>query len=272
MAKYQFGFIGCGNMGGALVRAIAPRIGSENVLIADRLVSNTAELQDTCHVRVAVNAAEVAMNAKYIFLGVKPQGMRELLMELSDVLKAKDESYVLISMAAGITISTIREMVGIKNAAVVRILPNTPASVGKGMTLYCCSETVSQEDEKRIVLALEAAGKVDELPESLIDAGCSVSGCGPAFVYLFIEAMADGAVAAGLPRQKAMLYAAQTVLGAAQMAIDTGKHPGELKDAVCSPGGSTICGVNALEQGAFRGTVMDAVIAAYEKTKSLGNS
>ena len=272
MAKYQFGFIGCGNMGGAHVHAIAPCVGGENVLIADPLLSNTEMLRDACHVSIAENAAEVAREAKYIFLGVKPQGMRELLTELSSILKARSESFVLISMAAGVTISTICEMVDIANAAVVRILPNTPASVGQGMTLYCCSETVTEDDETQVVCALKAAGKVDALPESMIDAGCAVSGCGPAFVYLFIEAMADGAVAAGLPRQKAMLYAAQTVLGAAQMAIESGKHPGELKDAVCSPGGSTICGVNALEQGAFRGTVMDAVIAAYKKTKSLGNS
>lgn len=272
MAKYQFGFIGCGNMGGALVRAIAPRVGGESVLITDRLPANTEALHNACHVLVAENATEVARDAKYIFLGVKPQGMRELLGELSEVLSERTEPYVLISMAAGITITTIRAMVGIENAPVVRILPNTPASVGQGMTLYSCSDTVADADEKQIVWALESAGRVDALPENLIDAGCAVSGCGPAFVYMFMEAMADGAVAAGLPRQKAMLYAAQTVLGAAQILLDSGKHPGELKDAVCSPGGSTICGVNALEQGAFRGTVMDAVIAAYEKTKDLGKS
>ena len=117
---------------------------------------------------------------------------------------------------------------------------------------------------------LEAAGKVDALDETLIDAACAVSGCGPAFVYMFIEAMADGAVAAGLPRQKAMLYAVQTLLGASEMVLQSGKHPGELKDAVCSPGGSTIQGVRTLEQGAFRATVIDAISAAYEKTRELG--
>ena len=272
MAKFQFGFIGCGNMGGALVRAIAPDVGAEQVLIADYLPCNTTTLQEALGVTVAQNAAEVARNAKYIFLGVKPQGMRALLEELSAVLKEKKERFVLISMAAGVTVSTVREMVGIEDAPIVRILPNTPATYGKGMTLYCCGEHVWAEAEHDIVQALKSAGEVDCLDEKWIDAGCAVSGCGPAFVYLFMEAMADGAVAAGLSRQKAMLYAAQTVLGAAEMLLKSGKHPGELKDAVCSPGGSTICGVKSLEQGAFRAPVMQAVLDAYEKTKSLGSS
>jgi pyrroline-5-carboxylate reductase len=272
MAKFEFGFIGCGNMGGALIRAIAPMVGGEKVLIADMLKSNTAALHDTCGVCVAEDACEVAASAKYIFLGVKPQGMRALLESISGALKEKQERYVLISMAAGITVATIREMVGTEDISIIRILPNTPAAVGKGMTLYCCNEQVTKEEESDVVRALRAAGEVDCLEERLIDAGCAVSGCGPAFVYLFMEALADGAVAAGLPRQKAMLYAAQTVLGASEMLLQSGKHPGELKDAVCSPGGSTICGVNALEQGAFRATVMRAVLDAYEKTKSLGNS
>ena len=272
MAKFQFGFIGCGNMGGALVRAIAPCVGGDHVLIADRLQANTAALHEACHVTVAQNATEVAKEAKYIFLGVKPQGMRALLEELSAILKVRNDHYVLISMAAGITVSALRDMVGIEDAPIIRILPNTPATYGKGMTLYCCGEHVTAEDENEVVNALKAAGETDSLDEKWIDAACAVSGCGPAFVYLFAEAMADGAVAAGLPRQKAMFYAAQTVLGAAEMLLQSGKHPGELKDAVCSPGGSTISGVHALEQGAFRATVMNAVLDAYEKTKSLGNS
>ena len=271
MAKFQFGFIGCGNMGGALVRAIAPRVGGENVCVTDRITENTASLQNSCHVYVASDAAEVARDAKFIFLGVKPQGMCELLSELTPIFKAREDAYILISMAAGITIATIEQIIGIEHAKVVRILPNTPAAVGRGMTLYCANDQLSASEEEQVIYALEGAGKVDALDDRLIDAGCAVSGCGPAFVYLFMEAMADGAVAAGLPRQKAMLYAAQTVLGAAEMLLESGKHPGALKDAVCSPGGSTIQGVNALEQGAFRGTVMKAVLEAYEKTKALGN-
>ena len=138
------------------------------------------------------------------------------------------------------------------------------------MTLYCCNEYVTENEEQKVVEMLKAAGKVDRLDETMIDAACAVSGCGPAFVYMFIEAMADGAVASGLPRKKAMLYAAQTLIGASEMLLQSGMHPGELKDAVCSPGGSTIQGVRALENGAFRATVMEAISAAYEKTRELG--
>jgi pyrroline-5-carboxylate reductase len=271
MAKYQFGFIGCGNMGGALVRAISAQVPAEHILIADRIANNTEQLQAQCGVCVAADAAQVAQEAQYIFLGVKPQGMRALLTELSDLLKSRQDRFVLISMAAGITLSSLQEMLNFPNTAIIRILPNTPAAVGKGMTLYCCNSCVTAEEEHTVVQALMAAGNVDCLDEGLIDAGCAISGCGPAFVYLFMEALADGGVAAGLPRQKALMYAVQTVIGAAETLMQSGKHPGELKDAVCSPGGSTIQGVMALEDGAFRSDVIQAVLAAYEKTRELGN-
>ena len=148
-------------------------------------------------------------------------------------------------------------------------MPNTPAAIGEGMILYC-AEGVEPEEKTAFVDVMQAAGSFDELSESLIDAGSAVSGCGPAFVYPFIEAMADGAVACGLPRAKAQLYAAQTLVGAARLVLESGDHPGALKDAVCSPGGSTIQGVRALEQNGFRSAVMEAVIAAYEKTVALG--
>ena len=270
MAKYQFGFIGCGNMGGALVRAISSKIPADHILIADRITDNAEQLHLKCGVCVAADAVQVAQEAQYIFLGVKPQGMRTLLTELSDVLKKRRDRYILISMAAGITLNSLQEMLDIPKTAIVRILPNTPAAVGEGMTLYCCNSGVTEVEENAIVGALTAAGKVDRIEESLIDAGCAISGCGPAFVYLFMEALADGGVAAGLPRQKALMYAAQTVMGAAQILMQSGKHPGELKDAVCSPGGSTIQGVIALEDGAFRSDVVHAVLAAYEKTRDLG--
>ena len=270
MARYQFGFIGCGNMGGALVRAISSQIPAENILIADRIAGNTEQLKAQCGVCIAADAAQVAQEAQYIFLGVKPQGMRALLAELSETLKSRHDRYILISMVAGITLNSLQEMVNLPDTAIIRILPNTPAAVGKGMTLYCCNPYVTNEEEHAVAQALMAAGKVDRLEENLIDAGCAISGCGPAFVYLFMEALADGGVAAGLPRQKALMYAAQTVMGAAETLMQSGKHPGELKDAVCSPGGSTIQGVIALENGAFRSDVIEAVLAAYDKTRDLG--
>ncbi|MCD8146036.1 MAG: pyrroline-5-carboxylate reductase, partial [Clostridiales bacterium] len=167
-----------------------------------------------------------------------------------------------------LTIARIREMAG-GDYPVIRIMPNTPASIGEGMILYA-AEGVTEEERDRFLYNMAAAGRFDALPESLIDAGSAVSGCGPAFVYPFIEALADGAVACGLPRDKAQEYAAQTLVGAAKLVLESGQHPGALKDAVCSPGGSTIAGVRALEQRGFRSAATEAVVAAYEKTKALG--
>ena len=164
----------------------------------------------------------------------------------------------------------IAAMAGGADCPVIRLMPNTPAAVGQGVVLYDCNERVSEADRLRLTDALAPAGLVERIAERLIDAASAVSGCGPAFCDLFLEALADGAVACGLPRAAALRCAAQMMLGSAKLALDSGSHPGALKDAVCSPGGSTIQGVRALEQGGFRGTVMEAVIAAYERTLELG--
>ena len=168
----------------------------------------------------------------------------------------------------GLTIDQIRRMAG-NDYPVIRIMPNTPVSVGEGMVLYA-SVGVEEKELTEFACLMKEAGKLDYLPEGLIDAGCALSGCGPAFFCQFIEALADGAVECGLPRDKAMLYATQTAVGTAKLIQQSGQHPGALKDAVCSPGGSTIAGVHELEAGALRGTVMNAVSAAYQKTKDLG--
>jgi pyrroline-5-carboxylate reductase len=148
-------------------------------------------------------------------------------------------------------------------------MPNTPVAVGQGMILYTATADVSSEQMKAFLTMLSAAGRLCAIDEARIDAASAVSGCGPAFVYLFIEALADGGVECGLPRAQALELAAQTALGAAQMVLATGRHPGDLKDAVCSPGGTTIAGVHALEDGAFRATAMGAVNAAYQRTLEL---
>ena len=152
---------------------------------------------------------------------------------------------------------------------IIRIMPNTPVAVGAGMVLCSAANGVTDAETAQFEAVMSCAGGLDWIPENLIDAGSAVSGCGPAFAYLFIEALADGAVACGLPRAKALEYAARTVQGAAKMVLETGKHPGELKDAVCSPGGTTIAGVHALEAGAFRASAMEAVLAAYERNEEL---
>ena len=170
---------------------------------------------------------------------------------------------LLVTMAAGKTLEQICAAAGTER--VIRIMPNTPAAVGKGLTVYACAQGVAAQDEALFKEALAYAGILDPLDEKLMDAAMAVSGCGPAYVYMFAEALADGAVACGLPREKADLYAAATLAGAAEMLLQSGLHPGKLKDAVCSPGGTTIEGVLALENGAFRGTVSGAVTAAYKK-------
>ena len=169
-------------------------------------------------------------------------------------------------MAAGLSIAAICSFAG-ANLPTVRIMPNTPAMLGEGMILYTTAD-VSAADKQTFLESFKAAGKFDEIPEEKIDAASALSGCGPAYVYAFAEALADGAVECGVPRDKAALYAAQTLLGAAKMLLEFG-HPADLKDAVCSPGGTTIAGVHALENGGFRGATMDAVMEAYKRTLEL---
>lgn len=265
MEFQRIGFLGCGNMGSAMARAAAKRTNS--LLLANRTPAKAEALAAELGGQAADNG-QVARDCDLIFLGVKPQMMAGLLAELAPVFRERTDRFVLVTMAAGLSMEAIRSMAG-GAYPVIRIMPNTPASIGEGMILYCSTGVESEELEAFCTL-MAGAGALDELPEGLIDAGSALSGCGPAFVYLFIEALADGAVACGLPRQKAQQYAAQTLIGAAKLVLESGEHPGALKDAVCSPGGSTIQGVRALEQGRFRGTVMEAVIAAYQKTVDLG--
>ena len=261
------GFIGTGNMGGALARAAAKN--EENkLLLANRSVEKAAALAGEIGGVVVYNQT-IANKADYIFLGVKPHLLGGMLEGLKETLRARKSRFVLVSMAAGTEIERVRDLAG-GAYPVIRIMPNTPCSIGEGMTLYACSEDVTEAEERAFLAAMAAAGRFAKLEERLIDAGSAVSGCGPAFVDLFVEALADGGVACGLPRAQAMEFAAQMVTGAAKLILESGKHPGELKDAVCSPGGSTIQGVRTLEEMGFRAGVMDAVIAAYEKTLELG--
>lgn len=264
----KIGFIGGGNMGGALAGAAVKTVGKENVLVVDRDEESTA----VCAARIGATAAsyeQIARECRLIFLAVKPNLVATVAKTLVPLLAGGTDDRALVSMAAGVPLATLSDLFGVK-AHIIRMMPNTPAGVGEGMIVYACSERVTEEDKTVFTTAMSAAGKLDAIDECKIDAATGVMGCGPAYAYQFIEALADGGVACGLTRAQAQLYAAQTLLGAAQMVLSTGKHPGELKDAVCSPGGSTIQGVRVLEEGGLRGTVIDAVIAAYEKTKELG--
>ncbi len=191
----------------------------------------------------------------------------QVAQNIKALISKRAEQVCLVSMAAGVTCSRLSELFG--EHKIIRIMPNTPVSIGEGVILYCLGDNSTAEDEKTLCDALSKSGSLHKMQEKLIDAATAVSGCGPAFVYMFIEALADGGVKCGLPRETAQLLAAETLAGAAKLCIESGKHPGELKDAVCSPGGSTIAGVAALEQGSFRATVIDSVESAYKRTKEL---
>lgn len=262
-----FGFMGTGNMGGALARAAAKAMPAENIYLANRTAAKAEKLARELNCKAV--SVETAARCGYILLGVKPQMMQELLSELSPILAARQDGFILVSMAAGLTMADIQVMAG-GRYPVIRIMPNTPAAVGCGTVLYDATENVSAEALEQFCRNMRFAGLLDRLPEKLMDAGTAVAGCGPAFACLFMEALADGGVACGLPRDKAMLYAQQMLLGTAQLALTTGQHPGQLKDAVCSPGGSTIAGVQALENSAFRAAAIQAVKASFERTKELG--
>jgi len=263
-----FGFIGTGNMGGALAKAAAKALAPETILLSNKTAAKAEALAASLGCKV-VSVEETAQKAQLLFLGVKPHMMGDLLHTISPILAARQDPFTLVSMAAGLGMGDIQRLAG-ADYPLIRIMPNTPVSVGQGVILYDHTENVPAEALEAFLSGMRFAGLLDPLPEKLIDAGSAVAGCGPAFAALFMEALADGGVACGLPRAKAMEYAAKTLLGTAALALESGQHPGALKDAVCSPGGSTIAGVRALEQGAFRAAAMNAVEAAYKRTKELG--
>lgn len=260
-----YGFIGTGNMGGALATALAKH--GESIFLANRTRAKAETLAEKIGGMVTDNST-IAQTCDYIFLGVKPQMMAETLQPLQPVFAGRSDPFVLVSMAASLTVSAIREMAG-RDYPVIRIMPNTACAVGAGMTLYCCSENVGMKRLSGFLDAMSASGELEELPENLIDAGSAVAGCGGAFACLFLEGLADGGVAIGLPREKALRFARQMLLGTGILARETGQHPGQMKDAICSPGGTTIAGVRALESKGFRGAAMEAVIAAYDRTQAL---
>ena len=259
----KYGFIGCGNMGGAIARALSQS--TKDILVADR--SGKAKgLAAELGIGYSDNQT-IAASCDRIFLGVKPHMMKDVLAPLQTLLAERKP--LLIPMAAGLEIRQIEDFAGCA-LPVIRIMPNTPTAVGKGVTQYCCNHLVDDSLLADWLVDMAPSGMLDKLDENLIDAASAISGSGPAYMYVFLEALADGAVTCGIPRAKAMEYAAMTMAGAAEMYLATKQHPGALKDAVCSPGGSTIAGLRALESRAFRAAAMDCVIATYNRNKELG--
>ncbi len=261
----KYGFIGCGNMGGAIAKAL--RKSTDSILVADRSGKAKA-LAAELGIGYADNMA-IAKECDILFLAVKPHMMKDMLAPLQEILAERKP--LLVTMAAGLEISTIEKFVGAP-LPMIRIMPNTPTAIGKGMIQYCCNDLVSKKMLEDWLSDMAPCGRLDALEERLIDAASAISGSGPAYMYIFLEALADGAVACGIPRAKAYEYAAMTMAGSAEMFLQTGTHPGALKDAVCSPGGSTIAGVRALEAQAFRAAAMDCVIATCERNKELGKA
>ena len=259
----KYGFIGCGNMGGAIARALSRQ--TKDIAISDRS-GRARALAEELGIGYAGNET-IAASCDRIFLAVKPHMVKEVLAPLRPILAVRKP--LLITMAAGLEMNQFEEFAGAQ-LPVIRIMPNTPTAVGRGVIPYCCNGLVSDEILADWLSDMAPCGLLDELDERLIDAASALSGSGPAYLYVLLEALADGAVVCGLPRAKAMDYAAMTMLGAAEMYLETKKHPGELKDAVCSPGGSTIEGIKALEQHGFRSAVMDCITAAYQKNQNLG--
>lgn len=264
---YDFGFIGLGHMGGTLGASVVDAMDAAVCAACDADVGK-AKLFAAGKGCAVLTAREVAEQCQTIFLGVKPQNMAELISQIGPVLKKRSD-FALVTMAAGITIESLCAMLGF-TAPVLRIMPNTPAAVGAGCMLYTANDALTAEMRLRLLRALRLTGELVETPEELIDAGCAISGCGPAFVYKFILAFAKAGEGVGLSPETALKLARQTVLGAAKLAIESGEDPQTLCDQVCSPGGSTIEGVKSLDAGSFATEIEKAVRASFDRTVELG--
>jgi len=273
--KKTIACIGSGNMGPALMKGVSKVVDPEYIGFTDLDLSKARVAADSMGGNVYNSNAQAVEQADYLFLAVKPQVYKSVLEEIKPVVRERlsnekngGKSLTLISMVAGWAIAKIRSCIDV-NVPIVRIMPNTPVLVSHGLIAMSTSPDFPAERIPEVEILLSGTGLVDRLDEVYMDSVTGLSGSGPAFVYIFIEALADGGVRAGLPRDKALRYAVQTVLGSAHMVQETGKHLGELKDMVTSPGGTTIAGIAALENGAFRGAVINAVEAAWRRSSEL---
>src|SRR5436190_4293062 len=267
-AKLTIGFLGAGKMATALAKGfLGAGLVSQKDLIASDVSSAAREVfSKQTSARIGQNNVEVAKSASVLILAVKPHQVPEVLENIRDKFTS---NHLLVSIAAGVPLAKLESGLA-SGARVIRVMPNTPALIGESATAYALSKSALPEDAALAQRLFSAVGTAFEVKESLLDAVTGLSGSGPAYVYLIIEALSDGAVAAGLPRDIATRLAAQTVFGSARMVLDTGLHPGALKDMVTSPGGTTIEGLHELEKGRLRATLMYAVRAATEKSKKLG--
>lgn len=262
--KKNIGVIGCGNMAQAIIGGIVASniLPGEKILVSDTDEKKLNYIKDRLNVKITKDNKEIAANSDIIILAIKPNVHDNVIGEIKDCVK---DNVVIVTIGAGITIDYIEKAFD-KEIKVIRTMPNTPALVGEGMAALCYNNIVSKEEIEEVVGIFESFGKVEIINEKLMDVVPAVSGSSPAYVYMFIEALADGAVLDGMPRDKAYKMAAQAVLGSAKMVLETGEHPGALKDKVCSPGGTTIEAVYSLEMSNFRGAVIQAMRKCTEKT------
>jgi pyrroline-5-carboxylate reductase len=261
-----FGFIGVGNMGTALLKATYKTFGQDEVVYYDASKPKCSEIYKQFNISPEKNNIAVVNNCKYLVLAIKPQYFSDVLEEIKGLITSE---HIVISIAAGVSIDSIKSILG-STIRIVRAMPNTPALISKGSTGVSFSSDIFMDNEKvHLDSFFRSFGKYDVFEESLMNAVTCASGSSPAYVYTFIEALADSVVSLGIPRDKAYLLAAQSVMGAASMILETGEHPGVLKDQVCSPGGTTIAAIKALEENGFRNAIMKATDACYNKAMEL---
>ena len=263
----KIGMIGLGNMAQAMIGGILKNglARPEEIFGSAKTAQTEKNIKERYGICVTGDNRKTAQEAELLFLAVKPQFFEEVIGQIRDL---DLDNKTVVSIAPGKTLAWLAGQFG-QALPFARAMPNTPALVGEGCTAVCFADCVSETQKDAVLAVLRSFGKAFEVPERLMDVVPGVSGCAPAWVFMMLEAMADGAVAEGMPRAQALEFAAQAVYGSAKLVLESGKHPGELKDMVCSPAGSTICAVRVLEENNFRGTVMDAVIACIEKSRAL---
>lgn len=263
----KLGFIGCGNMATAMIKGIISNgiVAKEDIMGADLSQTSIDKIASEMGITVTTDNKEVAGKVDVLVLSVKPQFYESVITEIKGVVNAQQ---LIITIAPGKTLAWLGEQFG-KAVKIVRTMPNTPALVGEGITAACSNENVTPEELDTVIGILRGFGKCEVVPEHLMDVVTSVSGSSPAYVFMFIEAMADAAVEQGMPRAQAYKFAAQAVMGSAKMVLETGKHPGELKDMVCSPAGTTIKAVRVLEKEGLRSAVIEAMDACVDAAKGM---
>ena len=263
----KIGFIGAGNMASAMIGGIVKSklVDAKNIIASDLNETSLENIKNKCGINTTKDSKEVVKNSDIVIVAVKPNVYDIVLNEVKELI---DNKKIIVTIAAGKTINSVENVIG-KDKKIIRTMPNTPALVNEGMSALCKNENITDEELKLVQEIFSSFGKAEVVSEYLIDAVIGASGSSPAYVFMFIEAMADAVVAAGMPRNQAYTFVSQAVMGSAKMVLETGKHPGELKDMVCSPGGTTIEAVKTLEAEGFRNSVIKAIDDCIKKSKEM---